>query len=125
MSFARREKRMKQLLIIISLGLCLTAFGQNSDDVIKGNVTYISTQNVYVQFVNTDGFHIGDTLFILKNNELQPALIINNMSSISCVGSLIDGNILAVTNPVYAKKKKGNSSVRSSYSKNKRGNFGE
>jgi len=106
MSFARREKRMKQLLIIISLGLCMTAFGQNFDEVIKGNVSYISTQNVYVQFVNTDGFQIGDTLFILKNNELQPALIINNMSSISCVGSLIDGNILAVSNPVYAKKKK-------------------
>ena len=96
---------MKYLLsfILIWSGICL--FAQNNDAVIKGNVSFISSQNVYVQFVNTDGIHIGDTLYISKNNVLKPALVVKSMSSISCVGNPFSEDLLAVSNQIFAKKK--------------------
>lgn len=105
MNHTGRKKYLKQLLILISFGFCLTAWSQNSNDLISGNVSFISSQNVYVQFVNTDGIHTGDTLFVLKNNELHPVLIVKNMSSISCVGSLMNGDTLAVSNQLYVRKR--------------------
>ena len=93
---------MKHTLTILSIFFCISLFGQNTDGP-KGNVSFISSQNVYVQFVNTNGIHIGDTLYFLKNNKLLPALIVKDMSSISCVGSPIQGNTLSISNQIFSK----------------------
>lgn len=103
-SYMRNDK-LKYLLIIGFIFLGVSLFGQNSNELIKGNISYISTQNVYAQFVNTSNIQIGDTLFILKDDKLLPVLIVANISSISCVGNLIPGNILAISNQVFAKKR--------------------
>jgi hypothetical protein len=55
--------------------------------------------------VNTDGIQIGDTLFISKNNSLKAAVVVNNLSSISCVCTPINGMQLSVTNLLIAKKR--------------------
>jgi len=86
-------------------------FGQNTDDILKGSVSYISSQNVYVKFVNTEGIHVGDTLFVVNNNNAIPALIVNSLSSISCVGTVIGNNKLTIGNEIVIKKKQDNKSI--------------
>lgn len=80
--------------------------GQNTTEYTQGNVSYITSQNVYVQFVNTEGIQIGDTLFTIKNNSHLPALVVKNLSSISCICNTLNGYEADISNPVIAKKKK-------------------
>ena len=98
--------RMKRLPVFV-LFICLSfnIFGQTTDIVIKGTISYITTQNVYVKFENTEGLHIGDTLFISRNNILLPALTVNNLSTISCVGTPVGQVSLLVSTPIFGKIK--------------------
>jgi len=97
---------MKIRFVILSFFcICINAFSQSNRIELKGSVSFISSQNVYVKFVNTDGIQIGDTLFIQKNNSLKPSLIVNNLSSISCVCTPIKGMQLSITNELIAKKR--------------------
>jgi len=96
-------KKMFFLFSFILTGVSL--YGQNVDEFIKGNINYISSQNVYVQFANTGGIDIGDTLFSVKNDTYQPVLRVKNKSTISCIGTVIGSYIPAKSNSVYARKK--------------------
>ncbi|MDO9152681.1 MAG: hypothetical protein Q7U47_03055 [Paludibacter sp.] len=62
----------------------------------------MSSQNVYVQFANTDDINLGDTLYVLINNVVKPALLVKNKSSISCVGAPFPDVILSVSNEIFA-----------------------
>ena len=57
----------------------------------EGEVTYLSSQNVYVKFENTDELKIGDTLFIKQKDGNLPAVIIEYLSSRSTAGKKLDG----------------------------------
>ena len=57
----------QQLLIILSFFLSISVYAQTARPDITGNVSFISSENVYVRFSNTDGMQAGDTLFISKN----------------------------------------------------------
>lgn len=94
---------MKIPFLIISFFLSISLFGQVSEELIKGNVSYMSSQNVYVKFVNTDGIHIGDSLFLVLNDKPVPVLIVTSLSSISCVGTPISTNSLTVSTQIIAK----------------------
>lgn len=94
-----------RFLLLIFLALCSPVFGQPFYDEIQGNVSYISTQNVYVKFTSTKGIEIGDTLYLSQNNKLIPALVVNNKSSISCIGNAFKGIELSLTNVLVARKK--------------------
>uniref|UniRef100_UPI003216CAA0 hypothetical protein n=1 Tax=uncultured Draconibacterium sp. TaxID=1573823 RepID=UPI003216CAA0 len=59
---------------------------------LDGEVSYISGQNIYVKFKSTQGIANGDTLFILQNNQPEPALQVMHHSSISCLCTSI-GNL--------------------------------
>ena len=74
------------LLCTWSAGLCQT-------DVMRteGAVSYKNSQNVYVKFTSTKHIAIGDTLYATLENVLSPVLIVNHKSSISCVGTPLDG----------------------------------
>lgn len=112
MNQKRNYQNMKvQVLFLIFISLSLTLFGQNPDDVIKGNVSYISSQNIYVKFANTDGIKVGDSLYVIKNNNYTPILTVSSLSSISCVGNLIGDATLGSTAEVFAKKKTENKSI--------------
>ena len=77
-------------------------FSQQFHNVEKtGKITYVSSQNVYVQFENTDGIKVGDTLFVKKNN-LIPSIIIKFISSTSCAGELIKNTNLKVGDKLIA-----------------------
>lgn len=98
--------KMKQLYITFFCILTsINLYCQVTNDFINGSVSFISSQNVYVQFVNTDGIEIGDTLFIKKESGLIPALVVSNLSSISCVGSPFKGIVMTISNQLVAKRK--------------------
>ncbi len=54
--------------------------------VLEGTVSYISSQNIYVKFKNTEGIETGDTLFIKDKNDYLPAVKVDYRSSTSCAG---------------------------------------
>ncbi|MEJ2103242.1 MAG: hypothetical protein P8X47_01555, partial [Ignavibacteriaceae bacterium] len=83
--------------------LAATVFAQTSDTkIIIGSVSYISSQNIYVQFENTNGIEIGDTLFIKEKNNYLPVVKVEHKSSTSCSGSEISNNKLGAKTQLFA-----------------------
>lgn len=70
-----------QLLFLL---ICLTTmtFAQK---IIKGSITFRSSQNVYVAFENTEGIQMGDTLFSDVKGWPVPVLLVKSLSSKSCL----------------------------------------
>jgi len=95
--------KFKVLLILICVQLGVLA--QNTDSMLKGSVSFISSQNIYVQFVNTSGIQIGDTLFVMNANTFEPALLVTNLSSISCIGYALNKKILTLNNSLFARRR--------------------
>lgn len=93
------------LSILIMFCLSIVLRGQTAQNTMQGSVSFVSTQNVYVKFENTDGCKIGDTLYIERNKEIIPALIVSNLSSISCVCSTIGQLNLPITTSIISKRK--------------------
>ncbi|MEI8087576.1 MAG: hypothetical protein WCG93_15305, partial [Paludibacter sp.] len=94
-----------RFLLLFYIFISVATFSQSNTIELKGSVSFISSEHVYVKFVNTDGIRIGDTLFLSKNNRLEPALVVNEISSISCIGSTIGNKQLSITNNIIAKKR--------------------
>lgn len=102
---------MKQALriwifIILILTACFAASAQDVPNQSIGQVSFISSQHVYVKFKNTVGITKGDTLFVDKNSTLIPALIVTDLSSISCVTKALHGMTFEVNAPITAKIQK-------------------
>ena len=96
---------MKYKVLLISLCIQVGIFAQNTDSMLKGSVSFISSQNIYVQFVNTSGIQIGDTLFTFTSNKPEPALRVNNLSSISCICTKLSDKVIILNSSLYAKKR--------------------
>jgi hypothetical protein len=95
----------KSIFFISFIIAGFSLYGQNTDSYIKGSINFISSQNVYVQFVNTGGIEIGDTIFSFKKDTYIPILIVKSKSSISCIGTIIGTYTPAVSSQVYARKR--------------------
>jgi len=67
----------------------------------KGVVTYLSSQNVYVKFDDTEGIAAGDTLFVKENSNYKPVLVVNFISSRSAAGETIKEGNLKVGDAVF------------------------
>ncbi len=76
------------LLVFITL-FCSKIFGQEHNGILKGKITFVTSQNVYVNFENTDNIKVGDTLNL--SNSAKPCLIVTNKSSKSVVAVIING----------------------------------
>jgi len=77
---------MKNAITIFFFLVCTgAAFGQKDTVLLKGVVSYVSSQNVYVKFASTEGINTGDTLYSSKNARLLPCLVVKDKSSTSCV----------------------------------------
>lgn len=99
------NKKMKFKILLILICIQLGVLAQNTDSMLKGSVSFISSQNIYVQFVNTSGIQTGDTLFLLNTDKFEPALLVTSLSSISCIGYTLDKKVLTPGNTLYARKK--------------------
>lgn len=95
---------MKKYIILFFILLSTVVFGQNNQQIMSGSISFISAQNIYVKFVNTNGIEIGDTLYVQNSNQLQPALVVKNLSSISCICSPLANGDFVVSTTIYAKK---------------------
>lgn len=77
--------------------------GQESHYLLAGKVSYLTAQNIYVKFANTEKIHPGDTVFREVDNKLVPLFIVENLSSVSCVGKPMDKTEVKVDEAVAAK----------------------
>jgi hypothetical protein len=76
----------KVILLILFFGLWVSwSYSQDSKNIRKGNISYVTSQNIYVKFASTDGIAEGDTLFFEKAGKVEPAMIVSNTSSISAI----------------------------------------
>ncbi|MBZ0179860.1 MAG: hypothetical protein K8F36_11250 [Melioribacteraceae bacterium] len=89
-------------IVYIFLISVVTALAQSN--LIEGEVSYLSSQNVYVRFSNTTGLSVEDTLFTLSNNVMNPAILIEFLSTTSAAGKPINGYDLKVGDKIYGKK---------------------
>ncbi|MCY1721076.1 hypothetical protein OU798_12030 [Prolixibacteraceae bacterium Z1-6] len=74
-------------ILLLSLMLIFGFIQLNAQvtNILSGEVSYISGQNIYVKFSSTQGIENGDTLFIQQNSALIPTLLVTHHSSISCL----------------------------------------
>ena len=91
--------------VFLLLFAVISLKGQTAGETRQGEVSYITTQNVYVKFQSTAGISAGDTLFLLQNGESRPALIVKDLSSISCVCSAIAGMKISANDKMIARPK--------------------
>lgn len=70
--------------------------------IVKGTVSYISAQNIYVKFESTEGIEIGDTLYLKEKNSYIPALVVDHKSSTSCAGFSITNKKIEINTLLYA-----------------------
>ena len=78
---------------------------QSLNQSLTGKVSFISPQNIYVRFKTTEGILDGDTLFVLSDSKLMPVMIVNNLSSTSCVCTLFASKTVTISQDIMAKVK--------------------
>ena len=77
---------MKKIVFLsVILLIMMGVRAQKADTLVKGNISYLTSQNVYVKFQSTRGIKTGDTLLIDQNGKPTPALVVRSLSSMSCV----------------------------------------
>lgn len=89
------------LLLVFGYGLK----GQNLSVPMEGTISFVTTQNVYVKFQSTKDISPGDTLFIIHDAKKVPALLVKELSSISCVCARISKNQFAAGDKVSTQSK--------------------
>jgi len=90
------------LLIFELIGSVL--LGQDNALPLKGKVSFVTSNNVYVKFNNTSNINVGDTLQLANNQ--APCLIVQNKSTTSCVCTIINNSSLKVGDEISHRTKK-------------------
>jgi hypothetical protein len=83
------KKKINILFSLIFHFVILSLIAQENKSVLEGNISYVSSQNVYVKFASTSELQKGDTLYIQEGSEFKAALIVEQLSSMSCVTKAI------------------------------------
>jgi len=84
-------------LVMFSLGL--------NAQMLSGSVSFVTSQNVYLKFENTETVSPNDTVFLNINNQKTPCLKIIQKSSISCVAEIIGDCPIVKGTEVFVKTK--------------------
>ena len=91
------------ILYCISFFFSISLRGQPVTKNISGQVSFLSPQNIYVRFNSTEGINVHDTLYMSSGDYLVPVLVVNNLSSTSCLCSAISSEDLPVGHLIIAK----------------------
>ncbi len=91
-------KNLSLFVIIMFTAAFLRAQESTTRD--DGQVSFITSQSVYVKFKSTSHLAIGDTLYKTVNGQSLPVLKITNLSSISCVCTPISSVQLSVSDKI-------------------------
>ena len=78
-------RKYQKIVFFVLLLLPLAGKGQDTLRIHEGKVSFVTSKNVYVKFDNTKGIQIGDTLSTVAGKKLNPALVVNRLSSTSAV----------------------------------------
>ncbi|MEI6455776.1 MAG: hypothetical protein WCO93_05765 [bacterium] len=78
----------------------------------EGSVSFITSQNTYVKFTSTANIRTGDTLFIRQNDQAIPALVVKDLSSVSCVCVPLSDLKFNVSDKVYSIRVEGRKTIR-------------
>lgn len=81
---------MKHLFnfIIVFIFLSYSVFGQTNDPIHNGTVSFVTSNNIYVKFENTQAIAIGDSLKLSTTN--TACLVVKSKSSSSCVCQVVN-----------------------------------
>lgn len=90
---------LRYLFIFFIFDLSVSLFAQQ---IMEGEITHISSQNIYVRFDNTEGIAEGDTLFIRLEEKLVPVIRVKFLSSRSCAGEKLIGEELSIGKKIFA-----------------------
>jgi len=96
-------KMKKIAFILFVFVLSIKAQGQQAKENLSGQVSFVGSQNVYVKFKSTEGISAGDTLYTSSNGDMLPVLIVTNLSSVSCVCTVISSVTLKVADVLIAR----------------------
>lgn len=96
---------MKKLLFIVITFSASLLYCQEDNNNIEGTVSYVTSQNIYVKFSSTKNIEVGDTLMSVINGKKVPAMVVKNLSSISCVCDPIGVNTVKVGDNVFTAPK--------------------
>ncbi len=98
---------MRKLLTIIFFYVMIVpnTIGQTGASFLTGRVSFISSQHIYVRFKTTEGIFENDTLFIRPGVKLIPALLVNKLSSTSCLCTSLTNNNIPIGLAILAKKR--------------------
>lgn len=75
--------------------LCPSVLRAQSGKAQSGNVSFVTSTRVYLKFDNTQAIHSGDTLFSIIDNQLVPAAVVGQKSSLSVVATPLEGHKLS------------------------------
>lgn len=103
--------KILSLLIGGFLLLQVRIFGQGSPGTMDGEVSFVTSHNVYVKFDSTSLINAGDTLFLLTRNEAVPCLIVHHKSSFSCACTPFYGCDIKKGNKIRFIKKEENNEL--------------
>ncbi len=99
----------KKLVLLFSVIYFLGSsplLAQQQGSALEGSVSYISSQNIYIKFASTEGLQQGDTLYMQRENQNTPVLIIQQLSSISCVAKPINEEVFSIGDRIIGWPKK-------------------
>jgi hypothetical protein len=91
-------KKVLFTLLILSYPIFSQTFEER-----EGSVSFLSSQNVYVRFNNTEGIKEGDTLYSKEEGILIPAVKAKYISTSSVAGEFINGKQLKVNDILITK----------------------
>ena len=96
---------MRSLLVFLLMAFAGPALvAQNIPWGDEGSVSFITSQNIYVRFPSTTSIRIGDTLYARQNDVAVPALIVKDLSSVSCVCLPVGEMKFNVNDRIYSLK---------------------
>ncbi len=67
-----------------------------------GKITFITTQNIYLKFDDTEGIASGDTIYFQQRGKAIPIVLVKFVSSGSCAGEKLSKTDLKVGDEVFA-----------------------
>jgi hypothetical protein len=91
----------KKLLFLLLMGINGFLFAQDPNDRLHGTISFIASENIYVRFPGTTLIEAGDTLFLEKDGQAIPCLVVISKSSISCIAKTLTGCEVEKNDPVF------------------------
>ena len=91
--------KIKFILILFLVSACSNMFGQNKNEPLKGEVSFVTSKNVYVKFDNTKDIIIGDSLYL--SDKKTACLLVKSKSSSSAVCSILNNCLINKNDKVF------------------------